>query len=41
MSTGSLLFMLASWAVVLSLAGWSFYRLLTLPPAADDAAGDR
>lgn len=31
MPTGSLLFMLASWAFVLALAGWSFYKLLTLP----------
>lgn len=28
MSTGSLLFMLASWAFVLGLTGWSFYRIL-------------
>jgi hypothetical protein len=28
MSTGALLFMLASWAFVLGLTGWAFARLL-------------
>lgn len=30
MSTGALIFMLGSWAFVLGLMSWSFYRLLTL-----------
>lgn len=30
MSTGALIFMLGSWAFVLGLTFWSFYRLLTL-----------
>ena len=28
MTTGALLFMLASWAFVLGLTSWSFYRLM-------------
>lgn len=32
MPLGSLLFMLASWTLVLSLTGWAFYRLLKAPP---------
>ena len=28
MSTGALLFMLGSWAFVLSLTGWSFWKIL-------------
>lgn len=30
MSTGAMLFMFGSWAFVLGLTGWSFYKLLTL-----------
>lgn len=29
MSTGAMLFMAGSWAFVLGLTAWSFYRLLT------------
>ena len=29
MSTGALIFMLLSWAFVLGLVTWSFYRILT------------
>ena len=32
MEIGPLLFMLASWTLVLSLTFWSFYRLLKSPP---------
>jgi hypothetical protein len=28
MTTGALLFMVCSWAFVLGLTGWSFYRVL-------------
>lgn len=30
MSTGALLFMIASWSFVLGLTGWAFSRLLRL-----------
>ena len=29
MSTGAIIFMLISWAFVLGLVSWSFYRILT------------
>jgi hypothetical protein len=41
MSLGPLLFMLASWTLVLSLTVWSFYRLMKSPPpepVSDEAA---
>lgn len=31
MSTGALIFMLTAWVLVLSLTGWAFYRLMTVP----------
>ena len=31
MTTGSLLFMLGSWACVLGLMGWAFWRILKNP----------
>ncbi len=32
MAIGPLLFMLASWTLVLSLTAWSFYRIMRSPP---------
>ena len=32
MSTGALIFMLAAWAVVISLVAWSYGKLLKAPP---------
>lgn len=37
MRTGALVFMLAAWAGVLGLTGWSFYRLLRTDPANEAA----
>lgn len=31
MKTNALIFMLAAWAFVLGLAGWSFWKLLSTP----------
>ncbi len=37
MNTGALIFMLVTWTVVLSLLGWSFYRLMKTDPSKEAA----
>lgn len=37
MNTGALIFMLVTWAVVLSLLSWSFYRLMKTDPSKEAA----
>ena len=35
MTTGAWFFMVASWTFVLTLAGWSYWRILRLPGRGD------
>lgn len=40
MSPGAVLFMAASWSVVLGLAGWSFRRILRSPRSSGSSDRD-